>query len=1117
MSEVVEGHRITKLSLQLPASGFSSTHYADLISKFGSLDGLANLTLDNHDAADFDALFLAIKNGKYSCRCDSLRSFDPEQWTQRRFILVFALKKLLARDAIMQDIATIFVWHIVMLELLPLKRRRFGSIESTDVSVPRLEIFLNEILRILLDLLKVDKSSQWPKKDAFCDIADLLDARLLMAVATTLLSGGTFDFGATSRFEEIANALCLISGIHLEAWAKGEPQSLSRDVPIRSFNKKQITVLPFSNPVFDKHLAPVQLTIAPTKANSFETGRIFREVTHWHNAKRQIVSKRVAPLSGRDKMRLARRTDNFMADMRTYAASLTNATGKSLEPEIVTVGKADTASNTASQPNHQKPHTKGKTTKKQKRLEELTTLKLLNERENAERVASAWRKVRTDLEGERSLVSKYHKIAAYFRSLPKHKGDSISAEIQYHLVCVLVDIYRVMLKKKDTPVLYSEELLSIRALLWDMTRRLHSLPGFTKTIAVRIQDLIKRFRFPEMEFETSLDDRKLAYDPGLSFPKGEELTISINNRDFQLLYCGPYMDRNLDSAPDNRVPFEPDGWQRKVLDGLDANHSLFVVAPTSSGKTFISFYAMEKILRSNDESILVYVAPTKALVNQIAAEVQARLSKKYKHPGKSVWAIHTRDYRINNPVGCQILVTVPHILQIMLLAPSNAKTWSSRVRYIIFDEVHSIGQAEDGVVWEQLLLLAPCPIIALSATVGNPTNFSSWLSDTQKELGNTLTTVQHNHRYSDLRKFIYHPPKSFDFHGLTDRLSFGVLGLDNVDGLEYVHPLASLVNKSRGLPPDLSLEARDCLLLYEAMDKHQTKDYPVDLSLKPENSLKVSILRKVDIIEWEESLKALLRQWQADDESPFDAVIADLSKPSVQTQASRKQFSREKDNSEMKENLNSPTIQSTVVDLYQTTLPLICKLHERNALPAIFFNYDRSKCEGICRAVTKQLEAAEEEWKQLSPTWKAKLNGFETYKKEKAKLTSKKVPKASKKKGRSDEDTNGDRLLDTINENIDPYAGFDPEDPIDGYHFVGRQNADATEMSAYFRELKRRGIPEWLLAGLKRGVGIHHAGMNRKYRQVRHVSYFEVSMPFQYLLSIHIFSLVIFPSMLLDA
>lgn len=39
---------------------------------------------------------------------------------------------------------------------------------------------------------------------------------------------------------------------------------------------------------------------------------------------------------------------------------------------------------------------------------------------------------------------------------------------------------------------------------------------------------------------------------------------------------------------------------------------------------------MEKVLRESDDGILVYIAPTKALVTQIAAEVYARFSKNMK-------------------------------------------------------------------------------------------------------------------------------------------------------------------------------------------------------------------------------------------------------------------------------------------------------------------------------------------------------------------------------------------------------------------------------------------------------------------------------------------------------
>lgn len=54
------------------------------------------------------------------------------------------------------------------------------------------------------------------------------------------------------------------------------------------------------------------------------------------------------------------------------------------------------------------------------------------------------------------------------------------------------------------------------------------------------------------------------------------------------------------------------------------------LAPTSTGKTFISFYVMEKVLRESDHRVLAYIAPTKALVSQIAAEVYARFSKIFK-------------------------------------------------------------------------------------------------------------------------------------------------------------------------------------------------------------------------------------------------------------------------------------------------------------------------------------------------------------------------------------------------------------------------------------------------------------------------------------------------------
>lgn len=142
------------------------------------------------------------------------------------------------------------------------------------------------------------------------------------------------------------------------------------------------------------------------------------------------------------------------------------------------------------------------------------------------------------------------------------------------------------------------------SLLWDTTRKTVMLDTLTITIANGLREIIKTLQLPDPGIPTVTIDRKLACDPGLLILKDNEIAIDLDDQDFQLLHCGPYMDRNLDSAPDSRVPFQPDGWQRQVLDDLDAQKSVFVVAPTSAGKTFISFYAMEKNLRGSDDSVL---------------------------------------------------------------------------------------------------------------------------------------------------------------------------------------------------------------------------------------------------------------------------------------------------------------------------------------------------------------------------------------------------------------------------------------------------------------------------------------------------------------------------------
>ena len=133
--------------------------------------------------------------------------------------------------------------------------------------------------------------------------------------------------------------------------------------------------------------------------------------------------------------------------------------------------------------------------------------------------------------------------------------------------------------------------------MFDHIDRLTKTTGLTKPIVSKIEFTVKVLRFPRLVICTPhSSDRQLSFHFILDNNTQGDLSIPIDPIEFQLRHCGPYLDRSMDSIPDVRIPFEPDGWQRKVLDAIDARKSLFVVAPTLTGKTFISFYVMKQVL-----------------------------------------------------------------------------------------------------------------------------------------------------------------------------------------------------------------------------------------------------------------------------------------------------------------------------------------------------------------------------------------------------------------------------------------------------------------------------------------------------------------------------------------
>ena len=1097
LAQYSEPATISDMLASLHISNAHAQHDADK----PAMNGSAHVANDPSVSSEAEAAL-----GKLIEDIDLPTGRNDDRPSERLSLIVVALAQMLRKEPGLATIAASFLLHAAIQEHVPVSGRRVGAIDldaSSDDGDSQSEPATSSVDQYIATFSAVATAilghAAWTrtveKADAACDVADLIDGRLFKMVQYAIdqgLSPRAVPGAIREEYKALAEAVQELSDVGLKL-------SLSPDAPLGSGDAKKTEaaridhdeVLPFSNSVFDKHLNSIKLDVDSTNAMGYEgvPPRMYRELTHWHNAKRPVVAK-VAPVvtDVRTQKRAMRSNQFYMADMTVYAASLTNTTGKMLEPELITVTKGKKGNQTAVNDRRvekkikdvpEKPGKKDKSNPgKKAMLSNIAAQKDAKESDVARKLFSSWQQKRLLLDGVVDPKSRYSKTRSYLKDLPDAKKSVLEAEIRVYMLQALLDIWVRSCKDAKRQRDYSAA-----ALIWDALRSFAQIKsGLTDTVVAHIAKVSSLLEMPLPKPVANAADRKPSFTFALPTAGTENISIAMPAREFQLLQCGPYMDRNVDSSPDPRVPFEPDAWQRKVLDEIDANHSVFVVAPTSAGKTFISFYAMEQTLRGDDNGILVYVAPTKALVNQIAAEIQGRFKKSFDYPGKSVWAIHTRDYRIHNPMGCQILVTVPHVLQIMLMSPTNANSWSSRVKRIIFDEIHSIGQAEDGVVWEQLLLLSPCPIIALSATVGNPDQFNSWMASTQRASNFDLTMISHSTRYSDLRKFMYIPPQRFAFRGLADRVTFARLGLDETPGFAFMHPVASLTNKSRGMPDDLTLEARDCLTLWQSMSKHATAEYPVDPSLSPDKSLP-QVIRKVDVTAWEKRLKALLLQWLNDQNSPFDQVYAELSDSMRHSEPEAVQLSRGSTTDINEKELHEVNGR----DLYATTLPLLAKLHERDALPAILFNYDRSRCENMAQSVLEQLKAHESEWKETSPKWKAFLKGWDAWKKANESKKFRKPAKPAGKKGRPDEDdpvSKADQNKDSASEESSQYESFNPEAPHDMFSFADKRKFEAADLEHYFWQLGRKGVAPWLMEALTRGIGVHHAGMNRKYRQM---------------------------------
>ncbi|KAM8971136.1 probable ATP-dependent RNA helicase DDX60 isoform X2 [Sarcophilus harrisii] len=535
---------------------------------------------------------------------------------------------------------------------------------------------------------------------------------------------------------------------------------------------------------------------------------------------------------------------------------------------------------------------------------------------------------------------------------------------------------------------------------------------------------------------------------------------------FQLQHMGHYLFRDERKDPDPRVKdFIPDTWQRELLDVVDNNESAVIVAPTSSGKTYASYYCMEKVLRESDDGVIVYVAPTKALVNQVSTTVQSRFTKRLPE-GQVLCGVFTRDYR-HYALNCQVLVTVPACLEILLLSP-NRQEWVEKIRYVIFDEVHCLGGQIGAEIWEHLLVMIRCPFLALSATINNPEHLTEWLQsvkrywqEAEKSIDDFHPTldarcVRASQRYLKAKKsykvrLVLYEERYNDLEKYVCSLQDGDIAFD------HYHPCATLTTdhiEKYGFPSDLALSPRESIQLYDIMVQ-VWKTWPKAQELCPEEFVYFKnkiIITKMDAKKYETALKEEISNWIKNGNVIQAKQVLKILRP-------------------------APVNQSD--DLNHIFPLLVEKLGKMDKLPALFFMFKISVVEERARKVCQDLEEKQERRQSANAIKEIHVL---THKLKKVKKSLEKTPtvpeNALKRSSRMDQSIVHEAEHVSLLKMLEKKTEIPPD-----CTYANPKMIDEETLQMLFDRIKSQRKGKELTQLSRRGIGYHHGALNARERQ----------------------------------
>ena len=269
---------------------------------------------------------------------------------------------------------------------------------------------------------------------------------------------------------------------------------------------------------------------------------------------------------------------------------------------------------------------------------------------------------------------------------------------------------------------------------------------------------------------------------------------------------------------------------------------------------------------------------------------------------------------------------------------------------------------------------------------------------------------------------------------------------------------------------DTALEPRDCLTLWRCLQRAGGETSSSNETLHPEHYLP-DMIKKSDVVKWEQTLKQKVGALMLDSKHQFDAIQNALQPQCLSPSSGNISGDENSDDPNLSPALNSPH------------LALILDLRSSGALPAIVFNFDRLRCERFVLHLLNKLTLAENKYRE-SPEWKKKIKDFEKWGKENQKAQAKSEKQLPRHQAKDGEGLSKlDMLRDKASQEASHWQSFDPIDPLPKYNLADETKISKEELEERLKALRCQPIRSEFIDALRRGMGVHHAGMNFQYRQ----------------------------------